>query len=79
MLQTLIKLKKVHKLVKGVTSIQGEVYAFMEHPAVAGGAAAGGRHRDTRHCINTEAQLQKFCREHIKRSLDDILNAQPEV
>ena len=78
-LQTLVKLKKVYKLVKGVTSMQGDVFAYMEHPAVAGGASAGGRHRDTRHCVNTEAQLKKFCREHIKKSLDEILSSQPEV
>ena len=46
-LQTLIKLKKEHKVVKGVTSMQGEVFAYMEHPAASGGATAGGRHRDT--------------------------------
>ena len=78
-LKTLIKLKKEYKLVKGVTSMQGEVYAYMEHPAAAGGEAAGGRHRDTRHCVNTQAQLQKFCREHIKRSLDEILNGEPDA
>ena len=78
-LQTLIKLKKVHKVIKGATSMQGDVYAYMEHPAVAGGAAAGGRHRDTRHCINTQEQLKKFCREHIKKSLDELLNSQPDI
>ena len=70
-LQKLVKLKKEHKVVKGVTSIEGEVYAFLEHPAVAGGATAGGRHRDTRHRVNTQAQLQKFCIEHLKKPLDE--------
>ena len=78
-LQTLIKLKKEHKVVKGVTSMQGDVFAYMEHPAVSGGATAGGQHRDTRHCINTQEQLKKFCREHLKKSLDDLLAAQSDV
>ena len=76
-LQTLIKLKKEHKVVKGVTSMQGDVFAYLEHPAVAGGSAAGGSHRDTRHCINTQAQLKKFCRDHLKKSLDELLESNP--
>ena len=74
-LQTLLKLKKVHKVVKGVTSMQGEVYAYMEHPSVAGGSAAGGAHRDTRHTINTQTQLKKFCREHLKKSLEEFIDS----
>ena len=73
-LQTLVKLKKDHKVVKGVTSMQGDVYAYVEHPAVAGGSAAGGQHRDTRHCINTQAQLKTFCRDHLKKSLEELLD-----
>ena len=73
-LQTLIKLKKEHKVVKGVTSMQGDVYAYMEHPAVAGGDSAGGRHRDTRHRINTVAQLKKFCDEHLKNPLEHFID-----
>ena len=69
-----IKLKKDHKVIKGATSMQGEVYAYMEHPAVAGGSAAGGTHRDTRHTINTEAQLKKFCREHLKKPLEEFID-----
>ena len=74
-LQTLIKLKKDHKVVKGVTSMQGEVYAYMEHPAAAAadGDSPGGRHRDTRHRINTVAQLKKFCVEHLKHPLDHFI------
>ena len=75
MLKFLIKLKKVHKAIKGATSMQGEVYAYMEHPAVSGGAAAGGRLRDTRHTINTEAQLRKFCVEHLKKPLDEFIES----
>ena len=74
-LQTLLKLKKEHKAVKGVTSMQGEVYAYMEHPAVAGGSTAGGSHRDTRHTINTQTQLKKFCREHLKKSLEEFIDS----
>ena len=55
--------------------MQGEVYAYMEHPAVAGGSAAGGAHRDTRHTINTQAQLKKFCREHLKKSLEEFIDS----
>ena len=72
--QSLMKLKKVHKVVKGVTSLQGEVYAFLEHPAVAGGGAAGGNHRDTRHRINTQDQLKTFCLEHLKKPLEEFLS-----
>ena len=78
-LQTLIKLKKDHRAVKGVTSMQGDVFAYMEHPAVAGGGAAGGRHRDTRHCINTMAQLRKFCVDHLKKPLDDFIDNYPRA
>ena len=75
-LQALIKLKKDHKVVKGVTSLQGEVYAYMEHPAAqaASSDSVGGRHRDTRHRINTKAQLEKFCREHLKKPLDEFID-----
>ena len=52
--QTLMKLKKVHKAVKGVSTMDGEVYAYLEHPAVAGGVAAAGRHRDTRHRVTRQ-------------------------
>ena len=54
--------------------MQGDVYAYIEHQAVAGGSAAGGRHRDTRHCINTQAQLEKFCIDHLKKPLEELLN-----
>ena len=72
-LQTLIKLKKVHKVVKGVTSHQGEVYVFMAHQAVGGGETAGGQHRDTRHRVNTMEQLKKFCLDHLHRPLEEFL------
>ena len=78
-LQTLIRLKKVHKVVKGATSLQGDVYAYMEHPAVAGGSAAGGRHRDTRHLINTKAQLEKFCVEYLRRPLSEFVESNSDA
>ena len=79
MLKTLISLKKDHKVVKGVTSLQGDIYAYIEHQAVAGGDDAGGRHRDTRHCINTQTQLRKFCREHLQKPLEDFIDNPPGV
>ena len=74
-LKHLIKLKKVHRVIKGATSLQGEVYAYTEHPAVSGGGSAGGRHRDTRHTINTGAQLRTFCLEFLKKPLDDFIDS----
>ena len=78
-LKTLIKLKKDHKVIKGASSMQGEVYAYMEHPAVSGDDEAGGRHRDTRHTINTHAQLKIFCREHLKKSLEEFIDGHTGV
>ena len=61
------------------TSQQGEVYAYMQHPAASGGETAGGGHRDTRHLVNTQAQLKKFCLEHLKKPLDEFLGDYPSA
>ena len=52
--------------------MEGEIFAYLEHPSVAGGALAGGRHRDTRYRINTHAQLKKFCVDHLNRPLEEF-------
>ena len=80
-LRTLVKLKRDHEAIRGVTSIEGEVYAFTPAPPPAEAARnLGGerRRRDIRHRINNRRQLLKFCNNFLKEALEDFANAWPE-
>ena len=76
-LQSLLKIKKSNNVLKGVTSNEGQVYAFT---ASAEGAAAPtdqGRRRDQRHCINTKRELQIFCDKFLCRPLEELVETWP--
>lgn len=63
------KIKKGHaSIVKGFSTINGNVYAFT--PPI--GASSG---RDVRHLINTREKLAAFCREYVKKELDTFLES----
>ena len=65
-LYALRRMKRTHPtLVTGCTSIDGNVYAFT-NPTSPGT-------RNVRHLLNDHDSLVKFCREQVKRPLDDFL------
>ena len=75
-LQTLLKIKKNHNVLKGVTSMDGDVYAYTPaEPAPASRDA--NRPRDKKHMVNTRRDLQKFCATYIRKPLEDFIDAWP--
>ena len=74
-LQTLLNIKK-EKLIKGVTSQEGQVYAFIK--ADGPPPPEGGNPRDIRYRINTRRELQAFCDQHVRQPLEDFINHWPE-
>ena len=77
-LQTLLKIKKNNNTIKGVTSEEGQVFAFTAPPDGTNTTSdAGGRQKDRRHSINSKAELQKFCDSFLRRQLEDFIDSWP--
>ena len=76
-LHTLLKLKKDHDVIKGATSMEGNVYAYTEPPPPAHASSGGTRSKpkDIRHLINNRRSLQKFCDDYLRRPLEELLEA----
>ena len=70
---TLMDLKKNNDAIKGVTSMEGDVYAYTAGPPDQT-FQVQGRTRDTRHRINNRRDLQKFCDDHLRKPLEELLD-----
>ena len=77
-LQSLVKMKKHSNIVKGVTSMDGNVYVYTsaDPPQTP---IDGSRPKDRRHMVNTRGELQKFCSEYIRKPLDEFIASWPEM
>ena len=75
-LQTLLKMKKLHGVISWVTSIEGDVYAFTP-PDENSAVRATGAPKDKRHRINTREELQKFCAEYLQKPLEEFITTWP--
>ena len=63
-------MKRQHPdLVKGVSTQDGKVFAFTRSPTAAESS------RDRRHLVNTYEALVEFCREFVKKPIEDFLEA----
>ena len=68
---TLKSIKRQHpELVRGVSSYEGRVYAYTKNPATVDGPA-----RDRRHLVNDQDMLVKFCRDFIKKPVENFLDS----
>ena len=66
---TLRSIKRAHPAVlKGVTSFDGRIYAYTA-------SNNGPNARDTRHLINDQDALVKFCTDYMKKPLDFFLSS----
>ena len=64
------RMKREHpNVVKGCQSFDGRIYAYTKPPSTSPSA------RDQRHLINTHEALVNFCREHVKRPLDNFIES----
>ena len=79
--QSLLKMKKGTATVRGVTTIDGDVYAFTPAAADQSGAVVGrnGQPKDIRHRINTIEELRKFCGDNVQKPLENFLASWPAV
>ena len=77
-LQTLVKIKKNSDKVKGVTSMDGNVYVYTatDQPQAS---RDGSRPKDKRHMVNSRRELHKFCSEYIRKPLEDFIDAWPTM
>ena len=67
MLYALRQMKRAHPdIVLGCTSMDGRVFAFTK-PRLPGA-------RNMRHLLSTKDDLQAFCRDYVKKSLDTFLS-----
>ena len=76
--QTLLNMKKKHgDVIRGVSSFEGSVFAYTPQPAGSDASTNDGsrRRRDLRHRVNTDEELRKFCREFLKKPLDEFISA----
>ena len=79
-MQSLLKIKRTNTTIKGVTSIEGQVYAYTApHGQTAPADGSSRRPRDQRHVINTKEQLQAFCDTFLRRPLEDLVDSWPPV
>lgn len=81
--RTLLNLKKNHQVIKGVSSMEGDVFVYTPAPAGVsrsqGGSQSQGaaRARDIRHRVNNRRQLLKFCRDFLQEALEEVVNTFP--
>ena len=79
-LQSLLKIKRTNATIKGVTSIEGQVFAFTApHGRTPPADGSSRRPKDQRHPINTKDQLQAFCDAFLRRPLEDFIASWPPV
>ena len=82
-LQSLLRMKKVNDVIRGVTTQNGVVVAFTAPRQGAsppsGSTASSGRPRDVRHLISTREELRKFCAEFLQKPLEDFLTSWPQL
>ena len=78
-LQALLKIKRSNTTIRGVTSIEGQVYAFTASTNRQATPNDGStrRTRDQRHAINTEQQLKTFCDNFLRQPLEDLVDSWP--
>lgn len=81
--QSLLKMKKTHDVIRGVTTQNGDVVAFTAPRqganAPLSSSASGGRPRDERHRVNTLEELRNFCAAHVQKPLEDFLTSWPQL
>ena len=67
---TLRSMKRQHPdLVKGVSTQDGKIFAYTRSPTAAESS------RDTRHLVNTYESMINFCREHVKKPIENFLDS----
>ena len=77
-LQTLLKIKRSNDTIKGVTTEEGQVFAFTAPTDGTNRTSdAQGRRKDRRHSINSKAELQKFCDAFLRAQLEDFVESWP--
>ena len=77
-LQTLLKIKRGNNIIKGVTSEEGQIFAFTAPPDESNRSSdAQGRRKDRRHSINTKAELQRFCDTFLRSQLEELVESWP--
>ena len=78
--RTLQRIRKDNNVIKGVSSFEGEVYAYTARPSQQGAGDGQSRTRnDLRHRINTKDQLRRFCDEFVKNPLEDFVVSWPRL
>ena len=70
-LRTLIRMKRGHPIIKGVTTQDGRVVAFTE--------TSTQQSRDDRHIINSRINLQKFCDQFVRKPLEEFIENWPQT
>ena len=69
---TLRQIKKAHpNIVTGCNTLEGRCFAYTKMPT----SLPNSRAHDRKHVINTHSALIDFCREFVKKPLDDFLSS----
>ena len=78
--RTLQRIRRDHDIIKGVSSMEGEVFAYTAAPNVQGARDRNSRPpKDLRHRINSKDQLRTFCNEYVKKALEDFVVTWPSM
>ena len=79
-LHKLLALKRSNATIKGVTTEDGQVFAFTAPADGSNGSSEDqGRRKDRRHSINTEAELKKFSDSFLRRQLEEVVESPPST
>ena len=73
--RTLLRIKRENDVIKGVSSVEGDVFVYTAAPPEAGARPP----KDLRHRINTRDQLRCFCDEYVKKPLEDFVVSWPST
>ena len=77
-LQTLLKIKRDNDTIKGVTSEEGQVFAFTKsQDDNSRSSDEQGRKKDRRHSIKTKEDLQTFCDKFLRQQLEEFVDSWP--
>ena len=78
--RTLQRFRREHDAVKGVSSMEGEVFAYTAATDDQGTRPRDDRPpRNLRHRVSTKEQLRDFCNTFIKRPLEDFVVSWPRL
>ena len=77
--RTLQRIKRENDVIKGVSSVEGEVFVYTAAPPMQARDQTSEPRRDLRHRVNSKEQLRIFCENFVKKQLEEFVVSWPSL